>query len=134
LKNVGPSNEFGELQIAGEILACANENIRRSGQYMDQTLFAIRVISTYFTFYMATIPADYWKELYIGLPESESVEIQRWPENNGAQNDLDIADPAGRKKIIISLLKLREFLLNSEEEVTGEDESEEGGTGEEMIE
>src|SRR5688572_4988226 len=99
--------------MAGEILACANENMRRSGRHIDQTLFAIRAISTYFTFYMATIPANYWQELHIGLPESGSVEIQRWPGENGAQTGLDIADPAGRKKIIISLLKIREFLLNS---------------------
>ncbi|RIA78899.1 hypothetical protein C1645_842099 [Glomus cerebriforme] len=84
-----------------------------------------------------TISKDYWKELHIGLPESESVEIQWWPGENGAKTGKDLADPTGRKNIIISLLKIREFLLNNDDEeekkMIGEDETdEEEEIGEEM--
>ncbi|CAG8526413.1 1007_t:CDS:2 [Diversispora eburnea] len=45
LRNVDPANDFGEMQIDGEILACRSENTRR-----------------------AEIPAGYWDELAKGLP------------------------------------------------------------------
>ena len=50
-----------------QILACGNE---------DQTIFAMRVISTYVTFYKALIPVKYWSELYNGLPEETSVKLK----------------------------------------------------------
>ncbi|CAG8650699.1 6442_t:CDS:2, partial [Paraglomus occultum] len=83
LRNVRPNNGFGESQISAEILACANENIRNEGyRYCDQTLRAIRTISHYVTFYKADIPAAYWRELEDGVPQSQSVEVQRWPREN----------------------------------------------------
>ncbi|CAG8737707.1 7288_t:CDS:2, partial [Funneliformis caledonium] len=57
------------VEIAVEIFACGSENIRLGETPKDQTLWAIRVISTYVTFYKAIIPASYWIELANGLPK-----------------------------------------------------------------
>ncbi|CAG8583725.1 2092_t:CDS:2 [Paraglomus occultum] len=61
LENVWLGTGFGETQIAVEILACSNENIRSCGEmeHTDQILWAIRVISSYFTFYKTVIPTTY---------------------------------------------------------------------------
>jgi hypothetical protein len=64
-----------------------------NNQYTNQTIFAIRVIGTYFTFYKAIIPAEYWKEFEKGLPQKNSVIVTRYPEINGKQTGLDIAEP-----------------------------------------
>ncbi|CAG8769850.1 8177_t:CDS:2, partial [Funneliformis caledonium] len=80
LKNVSLP-DYGEAQILAELLACGWENLDRSGsgKYIDQTIYAIRVISSYVTFYKAEIPKAYWKELRRGLPHKQSIEILRWP-------------------------------------------------------
>jgi len=123
LKNVGQSTKFGETQIAIEILACGSENIRSLEKegYIDQTLWAIRVISTYVTFYKAEIPAMYWKELVDGLPQEQSIEIQRWPSDNGLTTGFDLSSPDGRRSVLTALTKIRESLLQEE------DEEDEGG-------
>ncbi|CAG8600920.1 7172_t:CDS:2 [Racocetra persica] len=78
LRNIRDSrNEYGELQIAGEILACDNENIHEAGEIFDQVLFTVHFISTYVTFYKAEIPEKYWNELSTGLSEKYSVAIKR---------------------------------------------------------
>ncbi|CAG8709130.1 3430_t:CDS:2 [Ambispora leptoticha] len=105
LKNVRPVTGFGESQIALEVLACGNEN----------TIFAVRVISTYVTFYRAEIPAVYWLELEEGLPTKQSVEIRRWPPQNGLKTGFDLAEPDGRQTVLTSLIKLRQFLLGNHE-------------------
>ncbi|RHZ60279.1 hypothetical protein Glove_355g94 [Diversispora epigaea] len=86
LRNVDPTNDFGEMQIASEILACGNENI-------------------------LGIPAKYWKELVKGLPINNSIEIKRWPGENYRKSGLDLADPGGRKVVLTALTKIRQFLL-----------------------
>jgi hypothetical protein len=53
-KKLYPASGFGEWQIAGEILACGSENVIKN--YVDQEIFAFRVISTYVTFYRAESP------------------------------------------------------------------------------
>ncbi|CAG8591520.1 11393_t:CDS:2, partial [Funneliformis caledonium] len=45
----------------------------------DQTIFAIRVISSYVSFLKTTIPVEYWKGLRRGLPQKKSITIIRWP-------------------------------------------------------
>ncbi|CAG8483180.1 5391_t:CDS:2 [Ambispora leptoticha] len=62
-------NGFGEWQIAGEILACGYENVIKN--YVDQEIFAFRVISTYVTFYRAEISVSYWEALYETLPSRD---------------------------------------------------------------
>ncbi|RHZ43815.1 hypothetical protein Glove_853g3 [Diversispora epigaea] len=112
LKNVGRSNGFGETQIAIEILACGSENVRSTGEYTDQTLWAVRVISTYVTFYKAFISAKYWKELVKGLPKKKhSVVVKRWPAKNGWKAGFDFAEPDGRQEVLTALVKIRQKLL-----------------------
>ena len=41
---------YGEFQIAAEILTCSYENRHKFHIMTDQTIYAIRVISTYVTF------------------------------------------------------------------------------------
>ncbi|CAG8511805.1 13926_t:CDS:2 [Racocetra fulgida] len=111
LRNVDPKNHYGEMQIAGEILACGDENIRETGEISDQVLFAVRFISTYVTFYKAKIPVKYWKELGKGLPKKYSVAIKRWPGENKKLSGLDLANPEGRIAVLTALSKIRQFLL-----------------------
>ena len=112
MSNVRPNNGFGESQISVEILACANENMRKEEyQYRDQTLWAIRTISHYVTFYKADIPAAYWRELEDGVPHSQSVEVQRWPRENTLSSGFDLSQPAGRRVVLKALVQIRESLL-----------------------
>ena len=114
MKSVRPSTGFGESQICAEILACAYENIRDKYQYRDQTLWAVRTISHYVTFYKADIPAAYWRELEDGVPHSQSVEVQRWPRENTLESGFDLAQPAGRRAVLKALVQIRESLLQEE--------------------
>ncbi|PKY38106.1 hypothetical protein RhiirA4_451047 [Rhizophagus irregularis] len=124
LQNVGPPSNFGEVQIAAKILACACQNIRsldydvhiqkdQEDQYIDQTIFAIRVISTYVTFYKAEIPSKYLEKLDEGLPQEQKIEILRWPNRNGAKTGYNLAQPNGRQNVLISLVKIREWNLRN---------------------
>ena len=105
-----PYTSFGEYQLAGEVLACGYENIKRN--YVDQEIFAFRVISTYVTFYRAKISTSYWEELNEQLPEGQSVVIKRWPKENGKETGLNLAEPEGRGAVITYLIKIRQHLLN----------------------
>ncbi|CAG8822350.1 11325_t:CDS:2, partial [Gigaspora rosea] len=107
------TTDFKEVQLAAEILACSSVNLREiyKGEYVDQELFAIRVISTYFTFYHAVITGSYWEELDLGLPKKQLTTIERWPPKNGKDEGLDIAQIGGRKAVLTALAKIREYLL-----------------------
>ena len=110
----------GETQIAVQIVACGNENIRATSreEFIDQTIFAMRVISTYVTFYKAVIPAEYWSEFKHGLPKETSVNVKRWPGVNGKQDGLDLVEPDGRREVLGALTKIRQFLLRNEQSGT----------------
>ncbi|CAG8625281.1 8076_t:CDS:2, partial [Paraglomus occultum] len=116
IKNVWKPSGFGETQIAVQIVACGSENIRATSEddFSDQTLFAMRVISTYVTFYKAFIPGKYWAELYYGLPKETSVNVQRWPGQNGKKRGLDLVEADGRREVLGALTKIRQFLLRNE--------------------
>ncbi|CAG8633199.1 3078_t:CDS:2, partial [Diversispora eburnea] len=106
LQNADRFNTYGETQMAAELLACGNENIRKDDEITDQVLFAVRFISTYTTFYKADIPVSYWKELNNGLPKRNSIKIKRWPGENYKKSGLDLADPGGRKAVLTALAKI----------------------------
>ncbi|RHZ83724.1 hypothetical protein Glove_88g19 [Diversispora epigaea] len=117
-KNFTSTKGYGETQLVAEILACGDENMRQIARIApqpdvitDQTIFAIRIISTYFTFYKTVIPATYWKELESGLPQKQSIVIKKWPGDNCPEAGFDIAEPGGRRKVLIALSKIRQFLL-----------------------
>ncbi|CAG8782827.1 12421_t:CDS:2, partial [Cetraspora pellucida] len=103
-KNLIPSKCYGEAQLAAEVLACGNENMLRiasqTGAILDQIIFAVRAVPTYFTFYKTVIPKEYWKELDYGLPHKESIIIKRWPENMHPSGGLDITEPSGRQNVL----------------------------------
>ncbi|RIB04321.1 hypothetical protein C2G38_2254438 [Gigaspora rosea] len=112
------SSGFGEPQLAIEILSSGFENLRpyyneKLGYFKDQTVFAIRVISTHVTFYKATIAAKYFNELEFGYPEEQSIEILRWPAINFKCSDFDLSESDGRKKVLSSLINIRQSLLQS---------------------
>jgi hypothetical protein len=109
LHNVDKNIE--EKRIATEILSCGDKTSRRTFEKSDQTIFAVRFISTYVTFYKAEISMAYWKELDNGLPLNESVLIKRWPGKNGLRTGLDITDPNGRQEVLLALTKIRQFIL-----------------------
>ncbi|CAB4493818.1 unnamed protein product [Rhizophagus irregularis] len=123
LKNITSATDYGESQIAAEMLACGSENLRYLGKdtHTDQIILAMRVISTYVTFYKTVIKAEYWKELDSGLPKKEEVEIQRWPAKNGLRAGFDFAEPTDRQTVFEILAKIRESLLvESNDEVQTE--------------
>ena len=91
-------------QLAGEILACRNDNLYRN--CVDQEIFALRVISTYVTFYRTKIPTLYWKELSDQLPKEQSVVIKRWPKENGKETGLDLAEPEGRVAVMSGFVSI----------------------------
>jgi len=117
LKNVS-FPDYGEAQILAEILACGWENLDRSGKYIDQTIYAIRVISSYVTFFKVEIPKAYWKELRRGLPQKQSIEILRWPGENTKESGLDLAVAEDRVIIFEAITKLREYFLSSDSSTT----------------
>ncbi|CAG8566700.1 28446_t:CDS:2 [Dentiscutata erythropus] len=118
LRNISASNGFGETQIAADVLACVSENIRSLGipEYGDQILWVIRVISTRVTFYKAEIPAKYLNELERGLPQRQSVKIQRWPANNNLKAGFDLTEPNGRRSVLTALAKIRSSLLHENDD------------------
>ncbi|CAB5291773.1 unnamed protein product [Rhizophagus irregularis] len=82
LQTIGLSKGYGEWQIVAEILACSDENMRQARVARDQTIYVVRIISIYVTFYKAVISASYLIELGEGLPQEQSVVILRWPGEN----------------------------------------------------
>lgn len=103
--------DFGETQIAAEVMSFGYE---RTEDDMDQTIFSMRVISTYVTFYKAVIPQTYWAYLLKDRddPPKELIVIKRWPMKNGRKTGLDLADPNKREKVLRSLAKIRQYILS----------------------
>ena len=66
------------------------------------------------------IPATYWMELENGLPKEQKIEIERWPAENGLMTGFDLAEPGGRRSVLTALTKIRESLLQDEEDEGGE--------------
>jgi hypothetical protein len=103
--------EFGEAQMMVEILACGSENIRL--KVTDQTIFVVRVVSTYVTFYKSEISARYWNELKKGLPRKRGIEVLRWPMEKDPDKGLNLLEPAGRQAVLTALVRIRQFILQS---------------------
>ncbi|KAF0412270.1 hypothetical protein F8M41_007947 [Gigaspora margarita] len=117
--------DFGESQMLAEILACGFENLHISRVFMEQTILAVRVISSYITFYKAKIPVAYWKELPRGLSRKQSITILRWPGGNDPKTGLDLVKLARRLTVLTALIKIRESLLREEKEENKEGEDKE---------
>lgn len=71
LHNVSNFDGWGEWQIAGELLASTYVNHRELERYKVQSLFAIRVIGTRFTFYRSmNISVVFLRGLYVNIQVS----------------------------------------------------------------
>jgi len=116
IHNVEHSTGWGECQIAGEMLAAAYENNRTiNDRYSIQTILAVRVIGTRFTFYRARIPYEYVESLADGFPTKDMI-IHRYPPWDGSPGTdnipcLDYSDPMHRRKILLILTNLRDEVL-----------------------
>ncbi|CAG8786194.1 13669_t:CDS:2, partial [Dentiscutata erythropus] len=112
LANVRPTYGYGEPQIVAEMLACGDENIREAHMAYDMIIFVVRVVSTYVTFYRASIQKDYWDELSLGCPQKHSITIFRWPGNNSDPFlGFDLAESNGRKDVLEALCKIRQYIM-----------------------
>jgi hypothetical protein len=112
ITGVSKSTEFGECQIAAEILACAYTNYQSAKSITkgkDQTIYAIRIIGFRFTFYKAIINKKYIEELDYGFPDS-SFTIFKFPSESNREYGYDYTDVNDRYIIIELLLRLRENL------------------------
>jgi hypothetical protein len=99
--------DFGEAQMMIELLACGNESLRRTRTITDQTIFVIRVISSYVTFIRVRLVQSIGKK----LGEVYHVKVLRWPIGNDPVTGLNLAEPAGRQEILTALVKIRQSIL-----------------------
>ncbi|CAG8758998.1 3785_t:CDS:2, partial [Racocetra persica] len=112
--------EFSIKMIDTAMIAVEDKHIENIEKWLDYgsghgtnyTVYAVRIISTYVTFYKTVIPSSYFEELSEeGLPQKQSVEILRWPEENIPIAGLNIAEPEGRREVLEILIKIRKHLV-----------------------
>jgi hypothetical protein len=115
LSNLKLATEFAECQIAAELLACAFTNYAHplsKTMLHDQTIYAVRIIGTRFTFYKAEIKKDYFEALNEGgtLNESQSVTVLRYPPNDDKETiyGFDYSNKSQRPHILKLLTRLKE--------------------------
>ncbi|RHZ86984.1 hypothetical protein Glove_41g70 [Diversispora epigaea] len=113
-----PKTEHGKSQISAEILACAFTNfynIRSSRFKMDQTIHAMRVVGTRFTFYKAFLSRDYFESLKHGFPpENLTATIFRFPpSDNITFYGYDYVDKDHSRLILDLLFRLKEYMLKA---------------------
>lgn len=119
IHNVEHATGWGECQIAGEVLAAAYSNHQSiNKEYRIQTINAVRVIGTRFTFYRAEITYEYIESLANGFPES-GLSIYRYPPWNGSPGVdnipcLDYSNPDQREHILSIMITLRNRVLVDE--------------------
>ncbi|KAF0421284.1 hypothetical protein F8M41_006807 [Gigaspora margarita] len=117
IRSLRQTTEYGESQISAEILACAFTNFDNADSPTtgeSQTVYAMRVIGTRFTFYKAFLSRDYLRSLHKGFPPHNlSVTISRFPPNDSKEtlHGHDYADKNQRFLIVDLLYRLKESLL-----------------------
>ncbi|RHZ84394.1 hypothetical protein Glove_82g5 [Diversispora epigaea] len=116
IRSLRAKTEYGESQISAEILACAFTNFNNADSLtfrMDQTIYAMRVIGTRFTFYKAFLSSDYFESLKHGFPpENLTTTIFRFPPNDKATfYGYNYADKDHRCLILDLLFRLKEYML-----------------------
>jgi len=113
------STGWGECQIAGEILAATYSNHHSiSKRYKQQTIYAIRVIGTRFTFYKAEVPYDYIESLADGFPEDKMLIYRHppWDGSPGTDNIpcLDYSNSNQRRTILSLMATLRDRVISED--------------------
>ncbi|RHZ66584.1 hypothetical protein Glove_306g44 [Diversispora epigaea] len=116
IHNVKKYTWWGEYQIAGELLASAfvnHEKIR--GGYSYQSLFALRVIGTRFTFYRAKIDSGYLNSLSEGFPINKMYIFRYpvWDQSVDYIPCLDYTDPGQRRQVIEIMLRIKNFVIQN---------------------
>ncbi|KAI9226599.1 MAG: hypothetical protein DHS80DRAFT_25062 [Piptocephalis tieghemiana] len=116
-KNVRQGTQWGEYQIAGEMLAIACSN--HDKQYSHgleirsyETVHAMRVIGARFTFYKSIVSKKYIDSVNEGTP-SEKMVIMRYPDNydkDPAFSHWDFFKPTERRKIIEALFQIKHYI------------------------
>ncbi|RKO85124.1 hypothetical protein BDK51DRAFT_41318 [Blyttiomyces helicus] len=101
MMRVNRNSQWGEHQIAGELLGIAWRNFNTSGPPYNKIVRGVRVIGTKFTFYKATFPEEYMMQLGNGFPRAKAL-IYRYPSSDTSQSHLgmDYSDPSQRKIIV----------------------------------
>lgn len=108
MKNVSPSNGWGETQIAGELLAAAYTN------YSTDIIYAIRVIGTKFTFYKTFVTIEYLDSLGNGFPASQMKIMRKTQEYSRNETPgFDYREPDKRLLILQTLSGIRDSLINN---------------------
>jgi len=81
-------------QIAGEIFVTAFHNIYMGNKSDEYTvtypliIYAIRIVSTKFTFYKAEVSRKYIKECSTSLPHTDSLIVKRFPQQEEERSDI----------------------------------------------
>jgi hypothetical protein len=118
IRNVSSASQFGEYQIAGELIASAYINYRNylgiHNTIYRSTVYAVRVIGTRFTFYSCTVPIKYIMELEEAEITSQ-ITVFRHPSLNnvGEYSFYDYKDPNDRDKILDILFSIKEEIYDS---------------------
>lgn len=114
-RGVSELTDWSEPQIAGAIFASAYHNVTINGLAYPFNIYAIRVVSTKFTFYKAMVTRKYLEECVHGLPIRNILEIKRYPPQPPATenqkytlNAWDFADEQDRIRILETFKGLRD--------------------------
>lgn len=84
----------------------------------DVTLYAIRVISHYVTFYRATYTPAYFDEIALGLPLTAHAQVNRNPELNGLRNGYDLTNATERAIVFRCIDLLLSFIMKGMMRIT----------------
>lgn len=119
--NVSELTDWSEPQIAGEIFGSAYHNVNIAGHHLHYPFFiyAIRIVSTKFTFYKAQITREYLEECSYGLPIRNSMIIKRYPPQEEASperartlNAWNFLQEEDRMMILSTLKGIQQASLN----------------------
>ncbi|RMZ98308.1 hypothetical protein BpHYR1_017538 [Brachionus plicatilis] len=116
LTNIKIATEFSECQIAAELTAAAYTSYASpasSSMLKDQTVFAVRVIGTRFTFYKAIFHKIYLESISSGnldLAQRHELNVYRYPPNDETETlfGFDYSDNKHREIVLKLLIRLRE--------------------------
>lgn len=108
LSNAKRISNWGEYQIAGEMIAASNYTLNNT-KIDTNTLYSVRVIGTRFTFYKSQIGIKYLESL-ISENVEESIYIKRYKGENIDDSNLglDFVDLNQRYEILNLLYNIKE--------------------------
>lgn len=109
VRGVSELTDWSEPQIAGAIFSSAYHNVSINGLSYPFNIYAVRVVSTKFTFYKAMVTRKYLEECVHGLPIRNMLDIKSYPPTeNHTLNGWDFADEQDRIRILETFKGLRD--------------------------